>query len=589
MASLEVVEVDERLLLESEEPISENGGDGPYTGDGSVDIKGNPILKHHTGNWKACFFILGTEFCERLAYFGIEKNLVTFLTTKLHEGNVSAARNVTTWEGTCNLAPLVGAVLADSYWGRYWTIAAFVVVYLIGMVTLTLTASVSALTPPACVGFVCSEAISAHVLSFLGLYLIALGSGGIRPCVSLFGADQFDDTNPLEKVKKGSFFNWFSFSGSFGSLISATCVVWIQDSYGWGLGFGICALSMGLAIGSFFLGSVFYRFQQPRGSPLTRVCQVIVASLRKWNIDIPHDGSLFYELPGETSAIKGSRKLEHTAEFKFFDKAATISNTDDKCKSFHNPWRLCTITQVEELKIVLRMLPILAAGIIFYAANAQVSSMFLEQGMFLDKCIGSFNIPPASLSTFVVISVLMWIPIYDIILEPSARRFTGKERGFSHLQRIGIGLFMSIPSMVAAALVEGKRLEIAKADGLEHQEVPVPMSILWQIPQYFLIGAAEVFTIIGHVEFFYDQSPDAMRSLCTALYLVTVSLGNYLSSLVLSILTSITTHGGKPGWIPDNLNEGHLDYFFWFIAGLSFLNLLVFVCCAMRYQYKQAF
>ena len=143
--------------------------------------------------------------------------------------------------------------------------------------------------------------------------------------------------------------------------------------------------------------------------------------------------------------------------------------------------------------------------------------------------------------------------------------------------------------MVAAALVEGKRLEIAKAVGLEHQEVPVPMSILWQIPQYFLIGAAEVFTIIGHVEFFYDQSPDAMRSLCTALYLVTVSLGNYLSSLVLSILTSITTQGGKPGWIPDNLNEGHLDYFFWFIAGLSFLNLLVFVYCAMRYQYKQAF
>lgn len=185
------------------------------------------------------------------------------------------------------------------------------------MVTLALTALFSAPMPAACAGFVCSEAISAHVLYFLGLYLIALGSGGIRPCVSLFGADQFDDTDPLEKVIKSSFFNWFSFTASFGSLISATYVVWLQDNYGWGLGFGICALSLGLAIGSFFFGSVFYRFQQPRGSPLTRVCQVIVASLRKWNIDIPHDGSLLYELPGETSAIKGSRKLEHTAEFKY--------------------------------------------------------------------------------------------------------------------------------------------------------------------------------------------------------------------------------------------------------------------------------
>lgn len=71
----------------------------------------------------------GNECCERLAYYGIATNLVTYLTRKLHEGNVSAARNVTTWQGTCYLAPLIGAVLADSYWGRYWTIASFSTIY----------------------------------------------------------------------------------------------------------------------------------------------------------------------------------------------------------------------------------------------------------------------------------------------------------------------------------------------------------------------------------------------------------------------------------------------------------------------------
>ncbi|KAJ1689832.1 hypothetical protein LUZ63_013987 [Rhynchospora breviuscula] len=114
---------------------------------------------------------------------------------------------------------------------------------------------------------------------FLSLYMIALGSGGIKPCVSSFGADQFDDTDPLERPQKGYFFNWFYFSINVGSLISGTILVYIQDNYGWDLGFGIPTLFMAIAIGSFFIGSGIYRFQKPGGSPIIRVCQVIVAAL----------------------------------------------------------------------------------------------------------------------------------------------------------------------------------------------------------------------------------------------------------------------------------------------------------------------
>jgi len=243
---------------------------------------------------------------------------------------------------------------------------------------------------------------------------------------------------------------------------------------------------------------------------------------------------------------------------------------------------------VEELKILVRMLPIWATTIIFSAVYAQNSSLFVEQGMVLDKQLGSFNIPPASLSTFDVISVIIWIRLYDRILVPIARKFTGREKGFSELQRIGIGLVLSILAMVSAALVELKRLEVARSEGLIHEKVYVPMSILWQIPQYFLVGAAEVFTAIGQVDFFYDQGPDAMRSLCSAFALVTVSVGDYVSSIILTLVSYITTQGGNPGWIPDNLNEGHLDRFFWLIAGISLVNLVVFVGCASRYRYKKA-
>ncbi|XP_072973626.1 protein NRT1/ PTR FAMILY 8.3-like [Typha angustifolia] len=576
--------VEERLTLQ--EPLLEDAR--IYTGDGSVDRKGSPVLKHRTGNWRACIFILGTECCERLAYYGIAKNLVTYLSTKMQEGNVAAARNIMIWQGTCYLTPLIGAVIADSYLGKYRTIAVFSVIYFIGMVTLTLSAAVPTFKPHECVGTICPQAsLSQSIMLFVGLYMIALGAGGIKPCVSSFGADQFDDTDPVERTKKGSFFNWFYFSINMGAFISGTVMVWIQDNYGWGLGFGIPTLFMGLAIGNFFIGSKIYRFQKPGGSPLTRVCQVVVAAIHKWNTDLPRDISL-HELDGKTSAIEGSRKLEHTAEFKFLDKAAIVTTFDANYDTLSSPWRLCTITQVEEVKILIRMFPIWATSIVFSAVYAQNSSMFLEQGMVLDKRIGGFNIPPASLSTFDVISVIVWVPIYDRVLVPTARRFTGKERGFSELQRLGIGLFLSILAMTAAALVETKRLQIAKADGLIHQKVAVPMSILWQIPQYSLVGAAEVFTCIGQVEFFYDQAPDAMRSLCSAFALLTVAFGSYLSSFILTVVTSITTRGGQPGWIPDNLNEGHLDRFFWLIAGLSILNLLVFVHCAIRYKYKRA-
>lgn len=83
-----------------------------------------------------CNLYAGTFFCERLAFYGVSSNLVNYLKEKLHEGNVSAARNVTTWQGTCYLTPLIGAILADTYWGRYWTIAGFTTIYIIVSITV---------------------------------------------------------------------------------------------------------------------------------------------------------------------------------------------------------------------------------------------------------------------------------------------------------------------------------------------------------------------------------------------------------------------------------------------------------------------
>ncbi|TKY59743.1 NRT1/ PTR FAMILY 8.3 [Spatholobus suberectus] len=233
------------------------------------------------------------------------------------------------------------------------------------------------------------------------------------------------------------------------------------------------------------------------------------------------------------------------------------------------------------------MFPIWVTGIIFSAVYAQMSTLFVEQGTMMNTCIGSFKLPPASLSIFDVISVILWVPLYDRIIVPVTRKFTGKEKGFSELQRMGIGLFISVLCMLAAAVVEIMRLHLARELDLVDKPVAVPLSIFWQIPQYFFLGAAEVFTFVGQLDFLYDQSPDSMKSFGTALSFLNFSLGNFLSSFILTVVTYFTTQGGKLGWITDNLNKGHLDYFFLLLAGLSFLNMLGYIVAARRYRQKK--
>jgi peptide/histidine transporter 3/4 len=235
------------------------------------------------------------------------------------------------------------------------------------------------------------------------------------------------------------------------------------------------------------------------------------------------------------------------------------------------------VSQVEELKMLLRMFPVWASMVLFFAVTAQMSSTLIEQGAAMDTRVGSFTVPPASLATFDVVAVMVCIPLYDAVLVPLARRVTGKDRGLSQLQRLGIGLALSVVAMVYAALVEARRLALARAGK------PI-MNIMWQAPSFAVLGAAEVFAAIGILEFFYDQSPDGMKSLGNAIAQLAVAAGSYLNSAVLSAVAATTARGGKPGWIPDDLNQGHLDYFFWMMAALGVVNLLHFLHFSVRYR-----
>ncbi|KAK7260537.1 hypothetical protein RIF29_26664 [Crotalaria pallida] len=157
-----------------------DSGRASSSGDGSVDLKDRSILKNNTSNWRACLFVLGIECCDGMATFSLTTNLVTYLTTKLHEGNAIAARNVSIWQGTCYLTSLIGAVVADAYLGLYWTLVVSSMVYSIGMSIIALSASIPALKPPECLGSLCPAATpTQYAFFYLGLYVVALGTGGV--------------------------------------------------------------------------------------------------------------------------------------------------------------------------------------------------------------------------------------------------------------------------------------------------------------------------------------------------------------------------------------------------------------------------
>uniref|UniRef100_A0A0E0M507 Major facilitator superfamily (MFS) profile domain-containing protein n=1 Tax=Oryza punctata TaxID=4537 RepID=A0A0E0M507_ORYPU len=523
------------------------------------------------GGWRACVLILGTELSDCLAFAGIARNLVSYLTGVVGESNVAAARDVSAWTGTCFLTPLVGAFIADSYLGRRTTILLFLSIYTMGMITLTVSASFA--TPhldASSDGDATSGVLRATV--FLGLYLVALGVGGIKPCASPLGADQFDDAAPAARA---SFFNWYYFCINVGSLLAATVLVWVQERAGWWLGFGIPAAVMAVALGALLFCSRLCGLrasQTPPGSPLTRLCQVVVATFRKRRVELPGDSSLLHQLPDGDHRI-----IEHTDQFAFLDKAAVV--VDDASPAASSPWLLSTVTQVEELKMLLRLSTVWPTVVFFFAVTAQMASTFVEQGKAMDTRVGPVDVPPATLSTFEVVSILLCVPAYDAVLMPLARRVTGNRRGLSQLQRLGVGLALSAMAMAYSALLEASRRRAAST----------PTSIMWQAPSYMVLGAAEVFTSVGLLEFFYDQAPETMKSLCTAVSLVAVAAGSYLNSAIVAVVAWATApEKGGGGWIPDDLNQGRLDYFFWLMFGLSCVNLLAFVYSSTRYSYKVA-
>lgn len=149
-----------------------------------------------------------------------------------------------------------------------------------GLIILTIQARTPSLMPPTCDGPTC-EAVSGSkaVMLFVGLYLVALGVGGIKGSLPSHGAEQFDESTPKGRKQRSTYFNYFVFCLACGALVAVTFVVWLEDNKGWEWGFGVSTIAIFVSILIFLSGSKFYRNKIPCGSPLTTILKVCFFNL----------------------------------------------------------------------------------------------------------------------------------------------------------------------------------------------------------------------------------------------------------------------------------------------------------------------
>ncbi|CAI9764330.1 unnamed protein product [Fraxinus pennsylvanica] len=563
--------------METESHSHSTGVQGP------LSFKSKP--KKPAGGWRAIKYILGNESFEKLASMSLVANITMYLRTKYNLNGILLVNVVTIWSGSSNLSSIAGAIISDACLGRFLTLLIGTICSLLGLVGMTLTASISQLRPPECNDQ--SPCTQPHKLQlgflFIALGMIALGAGCIRPCNIAFGADQFDTKTEKGRAQLESFFNWWYLLFTVALVIALTGVVYIQTNISWMIGFAIPTACLAISITVFLIGQHTYIYKKTQGSVFIDMAKVVAASFRKRKIKLGSGDNQysFYDPVQEQEAeITNPIKLKR---FNCLDKAAVITDPGelDAQGMPTNSWKLCSVQQVQQLKCLVGIIPVWFSGIACFLVMDQQSTFGVLQAIQMNRSVGNhFKIPPAWLSITSMIALSIWIYIYEGIYIPSAKKILKRRSRLMLQHRIGIGIVMSILCMLVAGVVEKRRRELAIKQG----SFTSPVHVLLLMPQFVLSGLTEAFSAVAIMEFVTVQMPESMRSVAGSIFFISLSIASYLSALIVNVIHSVTGRNRKSPWLGGHdLNDNRLDYYYYIIATLGAINLIYFTFFASSY------
>lgn len=403
-------------------------------------------------------YIVGNEACERFSYYGMRSILALYITSVLSKSANEATEIIHYFIFANYFTPLIGAWLSDRVWGRYKTILWISLFYCAGHAVLAasdLTTSVDART----------------WCLYLGLGLIAFGSGGIKPCVSAFVGDQFkpDQSHLLQKA-----YGAFYWSINFGSFFSFLVIPFLKDKYGYGWAFGVPGILMGLATLIFWLGTRHYVQVPP--SRETRSAGFFAV--------------LFYAISHQSERKPGQ---------KFWDVARGRFSAEE----------------VDGAASVGPILGVFALVPPFWALFDQSTSTWVLQGAKMQSfTLLGFTINAEQMQSANPLMVMTLVPLLTLGVYPLVGRLA------TPLRRMGSGLFLAAVSFVIVAWIQ-KRLEAGET-----------LSLAWQILPYLVLTAGEVLLSTTGLEFAFTEAGKQMKSTVMSFWLLAVAFGNLLVSWV---------------------------------------------------------
>lgn len=520
-------------------------------------------------------YIVGNEGCERFSYYGMNAILYVycvtlFVTSSMPEDQAAdmATSTVHLFKTGVYAFPMIGAIIADRFLGKYNTILWLSLVYCLGHLVLSMTeGSIVGLS--------------------IGLALIAIGSGGIKPCVSANVGDQFGRSNWhfLERV-----YQMFYFIINFGSFFAVLLIPLIKEYFGWSIAFGIPGILMFIATFLFWLGrkefvhiparpggklglldatsstllfltfsSWFFTASQPiwvmalvsiaclyAGYAVFNYRQSIVRDdgfmavstymIKEWVLDLFRRREVLAVAGTSGSGMKDVSKISQNAEKEFSGDA------------------------VEGVKAVMRIMSVFIMVSIFWALFDQHASSWIRQAEMMDRSVwlpflGDITLLSSQIPSLNPVIVMMLIPFWAYIVDPALHKMGIV---LTPLKKMSLGMLLASTSFVAVALLQ------ARIDGAQDTQIHV----FWQLIPYFLITLSEVLVSITGLEFAYSQAPKRMKSTVMGFWLLTVAFGNALVALLA------------------HFSHLKLEDFFWVFAGLMAVAAVIFSFRAAAYKVR---
>ncbi|KAG8374399.1 hypothetical protein BUALT_Bualt11G0127800 [Buddleja alternifolia] len=480
--------------------------------------------------------LLYADFVVELAFFEIW-SMQTYLTGVWKMSVTRAAAILNIWEGIIKMLPICFVLLVDTLMGDFLMLVLSSIAYCVGLSLLFTSSSLVRADcqhdNPMCVGD------TETILFCTALALIAVGISGHRVSLRSFLNEQLSDAD-IGLSKWAILFPIYTYSSHwrYWPSFRKTMANPLWDSS------NLC-----------------------RCGNLDVFNGVFVASASKISQQFPREDARFYN-----NVVSHFR----TSNLKCLDRAAFVVGEELE----KNRWKLCTITEVEETKLLIRLVPIWITFIVCGIVSSFANTYFQEQANHMNNKMGKLDVPP-----IVLLVILKWVEVASAQLYGLTIKRPGK-----YATRIGIlvAMIFSVLCCITAAGVETRRLSVVRRYGLVNKpDDDIPMSIFWLLMQICLLAIMNSLLKTGIDAFYKYYAPPSLLDYLNYFAEGALGVGFTCGPLLVSIVGKISEKGGKISWFQHTLNRSRLDKYYWVMAALCSVNLLVYILVASIYEDRQ--